>query len=409
MRVFIVPSWGPTIDAPLSGAFFFEQAHAIAQARPNWKVAICQFDLERSRVPLRFQRLPRFARDCMSTPPMSLHVAASGLYEYTVWKPYLPRFGSQSKWVAVARALSVQTRIALRSFVKLVGKPDLIHAHAVYPGGAAAVALGREFGIPVGITEHLGPFPPPTLCLPNGKAMPIVFEAYAGADRHSAVSRSLADRIVGLGLAGQVEVLPNFLPDDFGALVPSFRKKGDAFSFLSVGGPSRGKGTDTLLKALAGIGGNAMLSIVGSDPELPFFQKMAADLGITNRVRWLGSVSRGHMPDVYRKSDAFVLPSRGETFGIVFIEALAFGKPLIATRCGGPEDIVHSENGLLVPMDSVAELALAMERMIHSSGHYSHQSLRADFLRRFSASAVVAKLENWYVALMNSGPHKAKN
>jgi len=114
------------------------------------------------------------------------------------------------------------------------------------------------------------------------------------------------------------------------------------------------------------------------------------------------------MSGFYRECDAFVLPSRGETFGIVFIEALAHGKPLIATRCGGPQDIVHAENGLLVPMDSVEELAIAMERMIQTSGNYSPQILRADFLARFSASAVIDTMEDWYVALMNSGQHKVE-
>ena len=339
---------------------------------------------------------------------MSLQVAPSGLYEYHVMVPYLPRFGSQSKWKAVVRALGVQARIALESFIQRVGKPDLIHALAVYPGGAAAVALGREFGIPVGITEHLGPFPPPTLCLPDGSVMPIISDAYAGAALHSAVSRSLADRIVGLGLASKVDVLPNFLADNFGSALPNVGKKEDAFSFLSVGEPGRGKGTDILLRALARIDPNVTMSIVGSGPDILLYQKMAADLGIADRVRWLGSVSRKNMPNLYRECDAFVLPSRGETFGIVFIEALAHGKPLIATRCGGPEDIVHADNGLLVPMDSVEELAIAMERMIQTSGNYSPQALRADFLARFSASAVVDTIEDWYVALMNSGQHKAE-
>lgn len=408
MRIFILPSWCPTIDEPLNGTFFLEQAHSIAQARPEWTVAICQFDLGRSRVPWRPWHLPRFARDWISKPRMTLQVAPSGLYEYRLWVPYLPRLGSQNRRKALVRALGLKARIALESFIKEVGIPDLIHAQAVHPGGATAVALGREFGVPVGLTEHIGPFLPPTLCLPDGSIMPIFSEAYAGAARHSAVSRSLADRIVGLGLASKVEVLPNFLEDDFGSALPNPRKKSDVFSFLSVGWPSRGKGTDILLKAFARIGTNATLSIVGSSKERPFFQEMSADLGITDRVRWLGSVPREKMSDYYRESDAFVLPSRGETFGVVFIEALAHGKPLIATRCGGPEDIVHSENGLLVSVDSVDELATAMVRMIEQSGDYSPQALRADFLARFSASAVVDKIEDWYVAVINSGQRKAE-
>ncbi|MEZ1600823.1 hypothetical protein, partial [Pseudomonas aeruginosa] len=76
----------------------------------------------------------------------------------------------------------------------------------------------------------------------------LVARTYAGASGYSAVSRSLADRIVGLGLAGDVQVIPNFLPDDYGADAAGTRAPSDTFCLLSVGGPSREKGTDVLLQ-----------------------------------------------------------------------------------------------------------------------------------------------------------------
>lgn len=406
MRVFILPSWCPTADQPLSGTFFVEQAHAMALLRPDWIVALCQFDLARSRMPWRPSDVPQFVQDWLSIPRLERLEAQSGLHEYRVWTPYLPRFGRQSKWVVNVKALASQAKLALEDFIQRFGRPDLIHAQAVYPGGAAAVALGKEYGIAVGLTEHLGPFPPPTLCLASGQVMPLVADTYAGASLCSAVSQSLADRVRQLGLADEVTVLHNFLPDLFGSVVEQQRPAERGFSFLSVGGPSHAKGTDVLLRALAKVSPDVTLRVVGDSPEMTFFQHLAADLGVSQRVQWLGAVPRDQMSELYQACDAFVLPSQGETFGIAFIEALAFGKPLIATRCGGPEDIVNAGNGLLVPLNSVDDLVVAMMDMVANAGLYKPEALREDFLARFSASAALARIEAWYLAVIRTGELK---
>lgn len=404
MRIFILPSWCPTAEQPLSGTFFVEQAHAMAHLRSDWIVALCQFDLAGSRVPWRPLDIPRFLTDWLYTPRLVCTEAQSGLHEYQVWAPYLPRFGSQSKWGANVSALASQARSALDDFIQRFGKPDVIHAQAVYPGGAAAVALGQEYGIAVGLTEHMGPFPPPTLCLPDGKVMPLVADTYAGASLCSAVSQSLANRIMDLSLADDVAVLPNFLPNEFGSDQGNFpTAPRDGFAFLSVGGPSHAKGTDVLLKALAQVSSDVTLRVVGDSPDMAFFQQFAVDLGVSERVRWLGVVTREQMPEHYQACDAFVLPSRGETFGIAFIEALAFGKPLIATRCGGPEDIVHAGNGLLVPLKSVDDLVVAMQNVVAHADRYTPQALRLDFLARFSASAALSRIELWYQRVIHCG------
>lgn len=403
MRVFILPSWCPTVDQPLSGTFFVEQAHAIALLRPDWTVALCQFDLARSRMPWRPWLIPKFAKDCFSVPRLVCAEAQSGLHEYHVWASYFPSYRRERKWAANARALASQAKRALDDFIQRFGKPDLIHAQAVYPGGAAAVILGHEFDIPVGLTEHLGPFPPPSLCLPGGKVLPLVTDTYSRASLCSAVSTTLANRIIGMGLTGEVSVLPNFLPDTFGLANLNSPKRREGFSFLSVGGPSLEKGTDVLLQAFAQLERGVTLSVIGDGPQLLIFKQMAADLGLASRVRWLGAVSRDEMPSHYLACDAFVLPSQSETFGIAFIEALAFGKPLISTRCGGPEDIVHPGNGILVPLNSVDELALAMKEMVAHAESYTPQALRLDFFSRYSASAALARIEPWYDAVVGRG------
>jgi len=373
-----------------------EQARALARARPEWTLAICQFDLSRSRVPWRPWQWPGFLRTWASTPRLVHKIEASGLHTYTVWAPFLPRFGVHTRWQASADGLRAQARMALRAFIATAGRPDLIHALAVYPGAVAAVGLGREFGLPVGLTEHLGPFPPPTLCERNGSPMPIVQDTYRNVQAVSAVSHALASRIESLQLAHTVQVLPNFIDEGFGTLAPAAQPSCEEFSLLSVGGPSHAKGTDVLLQAFALLPGSVRLTVVGQSAELPFFQRMARSLGVADRVRWPGALPHDQVSAAYRAADVFVLPSRGETFGMVLIEALANGKPLIATRCGGPDDIVHAGNGLLVPVDDAQALAAAMKQMRNAYRSFDPGALRADALSRFGVASVACRFESWY-------------
>ena len=98
----------------------------------------------------------------------------------------------------------------------------------------------------------------------------------------------------------------------------------------------------------------------------------------------------------FETCDCFVLPSHHESFGIVFTEAMACGKPVIATRCGGPEAIVRPESGLLLEVGDVDALADALEHMFRHAHEYDRERIRADFERRFSRAVIVDALEAIY-------------
>jgi glycosyltransferase involved in cell wall biosynthesis len=82
------------------------------------------------------------------------------------------------------------------------------------------------------------------------------------------------------------------------------------------------------------------------------------------------------------------------------VEALACGKPVIATRCGGPEAIVHEGNGLLVPIGDVQAIASAMVKVARSSDRYNADDIRNDFMKRFSRPAVVGQLLTLYRSVL---------
>lgn len=400
MRVFILPSWCPTTRRPLRGTFFLEQARAIAALRPDWTVAIAQFDIEGSMVPWRPWRWPTYAGTWLRRPPTAGELVLDGsLRVYRVWKPFPPSLMRANRYRHVVRALADQVAPALDDFMRRFGKPDLLHAHAAYPGAGAAAILGKAHGIPYVITEHMGPFPPPNLLMSNGEPHPVLVDAYANAKAVSAVSSALASRLIDTRLAHKVMVLPNFLDGNFAGVV-SVAPASRPFTFLSVGGPSVEKGTDNLIRAFAALASDALLRIACPVDDIVPFRQLADDLGIGGRVEWIGPVAREDMPALYADANAVVSPSLWESFSVVLIEALACGRPVIATRSGGPEDIVTANNGLLVSVGNVTELAAAMNHMRINADQFSPKLLQDDFVNRFSAQSTITKLDTWYRSIV---------
>jgi glycosyltransferase involved in cell wall biosynthesis len=122
------------------------------------------------------------------------------------------------------------------------------------------------------------------------------------------------------------------------------------------------KGLGDLLRAFALLPrGCFELEIVGDGPDEKLLRDLARDLGLSDEVRFLGSLSRTAVAQRYREADLFTLPSSAEAFGNVFAEALASGLPIVGSAVGGiPELVEHGSNGLLVPPATPAAVAQAI-------------------------------------------------
>lgn len=393
MNVFIIPSWCPEPDNSLAGSFFLEQAHMLARLRPEWKVAICCCSMISSRPSRKPWKWIDYVKRYLTVSRFVTEKHSDGLIEYRIWEPHgNPFFRNLASDV---KHLEQHAGRAMKDFLAHNDKIDVIHALASTPGGTAAVRLGKTNEIPVVISEHMGNIPWPLHQQADGSPVAEIMEAYSGAVACSAVSTSLSRQIQRLGLRNEITVIPNFLDAEQFRHDPS-PKKDSSCSFLSVCWPGKAKGTDILLQAFAALEAPSTLTIVGDSRERNFWEKLSVKLGIAERVSWLGNVPRGKIAAIYQNCDVFVLPSRAESFGVVYLEALASGKPLIATRCGGPEDIVTSANGLLVPVNDVNALAEAMRNMSGNYRNYDSGLIRTDFENRFSAETIVERLECWY-------------
>jgi phosphatidyl-myo-inositol dimannoside synthase len=154
-----------------------------------------------------------------------------------------------------------------------------------------------------------------------------------------------------------------------GLSLPSTFPKGRVI--LTVGrwaASERYKGADELIGVIARIQAtipDLHLVAVGAGDDLPRLKRLVADLGLVDRVHFLENLSRAEIAGCYAHADIFALPSTGEGFGLVFLEAMAFAKPVVGVAAGGLTDVIEDGvNGLLVaPRDSEA-LAHALVRLL---------------------------------------------
>ena len=131
------------------------------------------------------------------------------------------------------------------------------------------------------------------------------------------------------------------------------------------------KGTDDLIRAVAQLKAEfptVKLVAVGSGDDLPRLRKLAADSGLADRVKFFENLSREELAGCYAHASIFALPSAGEGFGLVFLEAMAFSKPIIAAASGGATDVAeHDVNGLVVPPHDPDQLSQALKRLLQDS------------------------------------------
>lgn len=193
------------------------------------------------------------------------------------------------------------------------------------------------------------------------------------ADRVIVSSRYSAGRAVELyGLnPASVEIAPEGLDEAMASLAAEVQEGARPTRpvILSVARQYPRKDTSTLLQAFARISPkfpDAVLRVVGSGPALPGARDIARRLGIGDRVEFVGSVdSLAELAAAYRSASMFALPSLQEGFGIVWLEAMAFGLPIVAVKAGAtPEVAPHGEVALLSEPGDPAGLAASIARIL---------------------------------------------
>lgn len=392
MHVLIIPSWYPETPEDVDGIFFRLQAQALQ--RSGLKIGVTA---------------PVFRS--MRGKPASVVNGGYGIRSYTeeniptyVYKsmyffprlPYLDRH----RWVGAGWKL-------FERYVRDHGTPDIIHAHSMNHAGILAQQIHEKTGTPFVLTEHSSTY---ARKLIRNWQRPAMLQSAQQCSARIAVSKDFC-RLLETEYGGlDWQYIPNSLSPAFIRPVDLANKPKNAdFTFCSVAHLNYNKGFDILLPAFAEAlktHPDLKLKIGGTGLIASQLHNLAAELGLENSVEFLGGLQNEQVLDLMFRSDAFVLASRNETFGVVFIEALSQGLPVAATRCGGPQTIINENNGILVPVGDVQALAGALVSLYENRGRYDAQTLRVDCLSEFGEEAVVKQITAVYKTILG-GTHES--
>jgi glycosyltransferase involved in cell wall biosynthesis len=271
---------------------------------------------------------------------------------------------------------------------------DLIHAHFIYPEGAAARDLGRRYGVPFVITEH-APWTQERF------SKRVVRNESLAAGRAAsgimAVSTYVRKTIEAwLGDTVPVAFVPTGVDGELFTPAPPRSFVEDRILF--VGWPNFNKGVDVLLDAMKLIderGQPGHLELVGGSDyrgtrlDEQRLKAYRDSLMLGDRVAFVGPRPPAEVARLMARAAVVVLPSRSEASGTVLVEAMACGTPVVATRCGGPEDYVTPDVGRLVPVNDHVALADALVEVLRERARFDPEGLRRYALERFAWPRIV--------------------
>ncbi len=384
MRLLVSTPWFPTEDQPHSGIFVAQQVEAL---RKRFDVAVLHLDIGSEG----------------SRPQIGLHGDMPVVRATARVGTDLP--GKLGDIQVFRQLMSGIERAALQSahvLESVWGRPDLTHAHVIFPSAIVANSIARCAAVPYVVTEHSASFMSGfTDWAWAGKRVDrMIHQSVAGASRLISVSSAQARALSDFGFGDGCTVVPNVIP-----------VTGDASPYPETT-PKRilhvslmrevHKNIDMLLHAVAFLRlGRAdfELVLVGDGPDRRMLEGRAKSMGLLDTaVRFAGSVENERLLGMFAGSCFSVVSSRVETFCVAAAESLACGRPVVSTRCGGPEDYLDDTTGRLIANDDAHAMKAGLEWMLDNYVTFAPDLLQARARELFSEQSVMDQLASIYAA-----------
>jgi glycosyltransferase involved in cell wall biosynthesis len=223
--------------------------------------------------------------------------------------------------------------------------------------------------------------------------LPYLKEAFLQADRVICVSEALRAGLAALlpGMEAKSIVIPNQV--DTGYFVPSGHVPDrPPFRLFALAHLTAEKGMDVLIRALHLLqqmeSDAYTLRIGGDGAERKKLEQMTQKLGLASLIQFAGRLSKEEVRNELQQAHAFVHPSLMESFGIVLLEAMSCGLPVIATRSGGPEQLVKPELGLLCEAGHAEALAHSIQRIKSDYQAYASDHIRTHIISHYGTKAI---------------------
>jgi glycosyltransferase involved in cell wall biosynthesis len=270
-------------------------------------------------------------------------------------------------------------------------KIDIIHSHLSYPAGFLGTIIQKRKQIPNILTEHSWV----KRYFRSQIHKFCVLYAFKESSCIISVSKALKEDI-NLYCNREVKIVPNVVEVGKFQIPEPEKRKTLNLGILGGMGNFR-KGLDVLLKSVSLLKNMDLQVHIGGDGiYLERFKKMAKELGVYEKCKFYGEILPAEINNFYSRLDIYVLASRDETFGVVIVEAMACGLPVIATKCGGPEEIITRDTGVLVEKENAEELAGAIVSVSENLALYNRNIIREYALEKYGRQAFVTEITRIY-------------
>ena len=380
MHILIIPSWYMARGKPGDGTFFFDQATALSKKIDKVGIVYVYGNGIRGKIQqrnLKYGFISELEQDHF----------VNRVYEL----PSIPKTRSLTKAI-----IYNFWKKRVSEYIKEHGRPDLVHLHS-YKAGEIALWIKETYGIDYVLTEHQSSFT--SKSLPE-KEMKKARNIFQNSRKNIAVSRELQ-----VLLNNEYDLdfvyIPNMVDTEFF----SFRnneKNNETFSFLNVGKLIKRKGQLNLIMAFKKVHDkykDTRLTIAGSGDQYKVLKKEIKNRQLEDSVELFGYATKDDVKKLLKKTDCFMLSSFAETFGVVIIEAMSSGIPVVATRCSGPETIIIDDSyGFLCEKD-ISDMA---DKMIACyEKEYDFYKIRKYAEENYSFNVVSDKIINLYKNVLN--------
>ena len=384
MNIVIIPAFFQTKNRPTLGSFFLDQAKALKRAGHQVSILYCDTYSVKC-----IQEWMRYEEDSVS------QIEGIQIYRSKCFCPL--KHGIEGHKEAFAKGIE-------KLWSKYIKKEsvDIIHAHCCVWAGYAARKLSEKTKIPYVVTEHATLFQLHKNEISNANNA-VITEVFQKAAKVICVSRAFARLLE--DYTSNIEVIGNVVDCEQFQVKETDKEAVRLLivCYMEEEAQLYKKGMDILIKAWAKVSAKypqVKLIIGGGGKSLEKVVEWTREYQVTENVEFLGALTRQQVVEQMQMCDCFVLPSRYETFGVVYIEAMACGKPVIAVANGGPDDFVHEFNGILIQPEQEEELVQALDKMITAiekkDATYQPERIAAYVEEKFSYRAIAEQLEKVY-------------
>ncbi len=380
MHILFIAASYPSSYRKTSGIFFKEQAEAVAKTGNKTGLISVNY------TSLRYV----FSQRKISFPTV-VH-SENNVNTIINNFPLLP--GMRKSALRLKLALGKKL---FKQYVTKFGMPDIIHQHT-YEDGLLTNYIKSRYNIPYVLTEHYTHF------FGNKTKRGIksvAKKSYENSSFNMCVGKKLQETLK-FHFQKDFSLVPNLINTDI--FTPKSDKNISVIEkFVSIGGLIKRKNFDNLIKAFSPImksNPKIRLTIAGDGEEKKNLQNLINELGLQQQITLFGQANRDEVLTLLQNSDCFIMSSLRETFGVVLIEAMSCGLPVISVKNGGAENIItDAKLGILCNSDN-ASMQKAIEKI--RTKKYSSEFIRNHIIQNFSEKAVTAKWVDIYKKVLES-------